>query len=371
MARIMVSYGQFVILRELVASAKNLLEVLGSVERIVELRREGQAAPIKVRDMYRNRIMSLDPHQIVPITDEQFSEISVVYAENRIAALRMAQKIVSEFQDEVVLPEEGEIHYISGQRFTVENFGEGVIAEHRFTPEQTVKLKQLFEEDQQAAVDLANELMAEFILSEEDKPVEESEYKPSTLDEEYAAKCGPCITVVPARKKPEGGKFSLDMWNSPSPQQQVPQKAPQQKPAAPQISGFVTENPKPLASKIDSKLQTLANSRVEKYIYDLGDGYGITLYPRIGNQRPDITLCNFVVFMPNGYIPSGNINVSRMTDGIYIKLESDNRLPVKIKIRVLGAAKKLFYEGKIIEAASFSDVKAAFPDVFNTQQVPF
>jgi hypothetical protein len=367
MAKVRLFYGQYVILREKAASAQTMLQALGSIERIAEFRRADQPPPIKVRDMHQGRILSLDPHQIVPISDEAFTELCTVYATDRIKALRVMQAFVRDFADEVVMPEEGEDFYKHGERFTVETIGMGI--QTGFTPEQKAELEALYYEDPNGAVDRANEIVSEMILAEEAKPAEPLPILP--VDPEYEAKCGPVEVVVPARPKTEPGtKFSIRAWKA---MQAPPKAAVAPPPQTEKHLGFriSEQQPKPApVFQVGNDLQALAASRTENYCRDLGDGYSVVLYPRVGNQRADITLANFIIFAPEGDIPANHINVSRQDNGIYTRIEDKDshvKLPIPIKARVFTAVKELFYAGKIIEAASVTEVRGI---VKNLQRVP-
>lgn len=355
----MVEYGNFVVIRDRVKLASTVLECLGSIEQIVEVRNLDQL-PLRVRTLRTGFTYSYSEDQIVPLTDEQMMSIVKENEKDPKSALQIVKNIVKEFKDDVLIPAAKQGIFLSdGKLYTVENIP---FERNTFTQEERDMLRRAYDESPEKALKLLEEL--------DKKALEEKE---PTASE--------CVVVVPAEQKesakPVGVQFSwgADEWSEATPGIDFKRLAEEAKAKREQAQtaeknlGFTVEE-KSYEPQQARKQQVVSEAPVdipdddifvEPYLHDVYNGYKIMLYSRFGKQSPRVTRCNFLVVQPDGKIvTNSHINVSQYPpykEYIVVNREDVNNYSLQARIAIRKMADELYRSRKIVKVDSGEEAR--------------
>jgi len=351
--QIMLEYGTFVVIRDNLKSARTVLDCLGSIEQIMEVRKLDQL-PLRVRTLKQGFTYSYGEDQIVPLTLEQVAAITKEHEVNAKHALKMLKQIVKDFKDDVLIPAEKQGIYLSdGKLYTVDNIP---FEKSTFTEEERELLKKTYEESPEKAVKLLEEL---------DKKANE-EVNPTASE---------CIVVVAATPKADpaqcGVKFNWGDDESFEPKkadidfEKLAREARERRereaaaePTEKHLGFTVEEQSKSYQPQIAQRTQSTVvaeqppiapadDNFVEPYLRDVGEtGYKIMLYSRFGNQSPSVTKCNFLVVQPDKKIvTNSHINISKYPPyKDYISVVNEDSYPIAVKIAIRKAVSDLYYQ---------------------------
>jgi hypothetical protein len=306
MSKIEIKYEDFVIIKTKIKGAKDIREVLGSVEHISEERVEGQAPPIKVKDLSTNNYAySYDTCDLVPISMEEAIEIARLAGDkpgqaNQKEAFDKVREIIKGFKNEVSLPETGAVEYVKGERMQV-------------------------------------------------KKLTKSGEKPAVVKEkDITPEAGPCVTVVEASKTPAAPAIEMAIDEEP-----VLAAAPVQVKQEAQKFGFSMGE---TAAPQDRKLFPEATF-CEPYLHVVGD-MKIMLYSRIGNQSELITVTNFYAAIGGKHYFNCRLNYSKKEPGTtYVDLPTYTSDEIRTLLN--DEVTKLYLEGKVVKVESTDEARRA------------